>query len=42
MVQEGIKAHTVGYFDPELLVGSFYTHVYAREGVGSAMRYYEP
>ena len=30
MVREGIRAHTDGYFDPELLVGMLYAHVYAR------------
>ena len=34
MVSGGIKALTGGYFDPELLVGRLYRHVYARAGEG--------
>ena len=32
MAKEGIKAQSGGYFDPELLVGRLYSHVYARTG----------
>ena len=32
MAKEVIKAQSGGYFDPELLVGRLYSHVYARTG----------
>ena len=34
LAKEGVEDQTDGFFDPELLIGSLYPHVYARTGGG--------